>query len=207
MKTNNILTLLVLFFIPLFSLGKENQTDYKPKKSFGMNLEEGSLFELKNPNVTADIFIDYSNCIVNGNSSLDGADAINSEKSNLLVEALENGNIYGYKVYQDEFIKNKCCKLIWNGTDSNYKIYIQIKGIVENLSKVLATKTMLLYFHGLIFVYEKNNENPIAVLKFCEGGWERGFKDISYDKVCKINGQLLFKDLLKQIKKAKNKNK
>ena len=76
MKQFKLLTIICMIFMPFMALADdENKTWEKAYKE----KEEGTLFALKDPNVTADIVFDYTNCMVKGKTTLEGVDATESE--------------------------------------------------------------------------------------------------------------------------------
>lgn len=202
MKQFKLLTLICMIFMPFMVLADdENKTWEKALKA----PEEGSLFALKNPNVTADIVFDYTNCMINRKTFLLGVDSAGDEMTATLLSNMGKGEDHFVTWYNQEY-SNKGCSLIYNGSDSPYRVEICLYDYWLIETKFIMTQRSLM-LRGWINVYKNDDGTMIAKKKFNINIQERGnpksknYSDVPAHLI--VGYEVLADELAKKIKKSK----
>lgn len=203
MKQFKLLTIICMIFMPFMALADdENKTWEKAYKE----KEEGTLFALKDPNVTADIVFDYTNCMVKGKTTLEGVDATESEMASIILETIPEAEEHFVKWYNQEHTE-KGCSLVYNGSNSPYRIEVCFLNFYENTTKFLKTiRTVVI--HGRINVYKNDDGTKIANKKFAVIPQPKGsgyaFKnDSSFDRYIVAGYERIANEFAEKIKKSK----
>ncbi len=185
-------------------LTAQSQSEFKPRKSFGMKVEEGSLLPLKSVEVTADVYFDYTDCIVNEKTTLDGADTAGDEIIADINNNLKSAEGAFFNTFKEN-LSDKHCQLIPEGNESPYRIEVKVYQLRLWEETIMFSKSRLTMMHGLIFVYDNKTSEKIATCKFAtQGNVTRGLRnDPEFDYLTTLMYGNLAIDFAKQIKKAK----
>lgn len=201
MKRYSFIIAVICLLIPSI-LTAQSQSEFKPRKTFGLKVEDGSLFPLKSPETKANIYFDYTECIVNDKTSLYGVDAAGDEITATIINELKDAENSFFKTFEQNY-NNEHCQLIPEDNNSPYRIEIKIYKLKRWEQKVLLSKSRFTQMFGLIFVIDNKTSTKIATCNFCAGGGNKGLKDPEYDYLTKLMYANLASDFAKQIKKAK----
>lgn len=165
--------------------------------------EKGSFFPLKSPTVEADVYFDYTDCLVNKKTSLYGPDAAGDGLAEQIISELKGGEDRFFKWFNQEY-GNTYCKLNPEGNNAPYKIEIKAKFIQRNETTILGSKSRLIMMGCNAFVIDKATSDTIAIGKFVVmGNKTKATNDPEFDFLTEVMYEDLANDLAKKIKKAK----
>ena len=182
-------------------LTAQSQSEFKPRKSFGMKVEEGSLLPLKSADVKADVYFDYTDCIVNDKTSLYGADAAGDEITTTIITELNDGEKSFFNTFKENW-SDKHCQLIPEGNESPYKIEIKVYKLKRWEAKGMFGGRFTHIF-GLISIYDNSTSTKIATINFASGDKIVGGKKRPFAELTQLMYGYLAIDFAKQINKAK----
>ncbi len=170
---------------------------------YKLEKDSGSFLPLKSPTVEADVFFDYTNCIVNKKTSLYGPDAAGDGLAEQIISELKGGEDHFFKWFNQEY-GDKYSKLNPEGNNAPYKIEIKAKYIDRNETTVLGSKSRLIMMGCNAFVIDKATSDTIAIGKFVViGNQTKATNDPEFDYLTELMYEKLANDLAKKIKKAK----
>lgn len=201
-KKTSLLVAVFCLLIPML-LTAQSPSEFKPRKTFGMKVEEGSLLPLKSTDVNADVYFDYTDCIVNDKTTLDGADSAGDEIIAEINNNLKTAEGAFFNTFKDNW-SDKHCQLIPEGNESPYRIEVKVYQLRLWEQKVIMKKSRFTIMHGLIFVYDNKTSEKIATCKFCaRGNINKIGNDPEFDYLTQLMYGNLAIDFAKQIKKSK----
>lgn len=170
---------------------------------YELEKDSGSFYPLKTPTIEADVYFDYSDCIVNRKTSLYGPDAAGDGLAEQIISELKGGEVHFIKWFNQEY-GNKYCKLNPEGNNAPYKIEIKAKFIQRNETTVLGSKSRIITMGCNAFVIDKATSDTIAIGKFVVmGNKTKATNDPEFDFLTEVMYEDLASDLAKKIKKAK----
>lgn len=170
---------------------------------YELEKDSGSFYPLKTPTIEADVYFDYSDCIVNRKTSLYGPDAAGDGLAEQIISELKGGEVHFIKWFNQEY-GNKYCKLNPEGNNAPYKIEIKAKFIQRNETTVLGSKSRIITMGCNAFVIDKATSDTIAIGKFVVmGNKTKATNDPDFDFLTEVMYEDLANDLAKKIKKAK----
>ncbi len=142
-----------------------------------------ALIQLKSNKIKANVFFDYSKCLVNKNYILNSIDDIDDNRFNNLQSWIKQGEQNFYTHFNQNY-GNKIINLVENNEKTQYTIYFDIYAIHFMNKKVIGKISTLIQIGGVYTIINNATKETIAIDYItCDGNVNRGIiNDPTLDK-------------------------
>lgn len=178
------------------------------RKSVGMKLLDGSLYELKDSQQTVKVEFDWSECTMLGESSENDKNSERSEDTDLLKTHIDQFESKFIVYYNANHTKKTGVTFDESAENADKILKIIPTSLALNKMKVLGSTTSMVIVGGVVILQNTDDER-IATLNWLYMATTKGVfakgngSESAINKLYRIDAEQLANDLAKQIKKAK----